>query len=397
MEKKRRKNKQICPYCGDAPTNHKFLYFSGLFSVFLDPLFMKMTRLIPTFFVSGAEYLLTFFFNISCFLKFIKFSDDIEKSVTLRSKIIWEEAKRRKIEMEQVVVFGKYTDNFRARLKGKDIYFNSLPIIANFYRPDEKWDDKFFIKKAFQGESIPIPLYEVVPFSKQKRKFIFEKFSKPIIVKPRVGSRGRHTTTNIYTFSDFQKAYKLATMIYPQAIMEEHLSGYVCRATCVDGKLVGFYRAEPASIIGDGKKKIIELIEEKNKNKLERVENVKIGEELISFIKRKGYDIFDVLPLNTKIDLSHRIGRLFGGITKEMLDELHPSFFPVLEKVGRITNLPVVGIDCIIPNPEDEEKNQNWGIIECNTLPFIDLHYFALEGKPKNIAGMIWDLCAKSI
>jgi len=54
--------------------------------------------------------------------------------------------------------------------------------------------------------------------------------------------------------------------------------------------------------------------------------------------------------------------------------------------------LSVVGFDCIIPDPTKDANSQRWGIIECNSLPFIDLHYFALEGKPKNIAGMIWDM-----
>jgi D-alanine-D-alanine ligase-like ATP-grasp enzyme len=75
-----------------------------------------------------------------------------------------------------------------------------------------------------------------------------------------------------------------------------------------------------------------------------------------------------------------------------MIDELHPSFIPFLEKASKVTGLSIAGFDCIIPDPTKDESSQRWGIIECNTLPFIDMHYYALEGKPRNIAGMIWDL-----
>ena len=75
-----------------------------------------------------------------------------------------------------------------------------------------------------------------------------------------------------------------------------------------------------------------------------------------------------------------------------MPDNLHPSFLPVLQKAERIVNLSVVGFDCIIPDPTKDANSQRWGIIECNSLPFIDLHYYALEGKSRNIAGMIWDM-----
>jgi D-alanine-D-alanine ligase-like ATP-grasp enzyme len=75
-----------------------------------------------------------------------------------------------------------------------------------------------------------------------------------------------------------------------------------------------------------------------------------------------------------------------------MIDELHPSFVPILEKAAKVVNLPVLGFDCIVPDPTQDQAVQKWGIIECNTLPFIDLHYYALEGRPRNIAGMIWDM-----
>jgi hypothetical protein len=35
---------------------------------------------------------------------------------------------------------------------------------------------------------------------------------------------------------------------------------------------------------------------------------------------------------------------------------------------------------------------QHWGIIECNSLPFINLHHFPIEGNPENVASKIWDL-----
>ena len=78
-----------------------------------------------------------------------------------------------------------------------------------------------------------------------------------------------------------------------------------------------------------------------------------------------------------------------------MLDELHPTFIPIIEKAAKVVGLSVIGFDAIIPDPAKPAHLQRWGIIECNTLPFIDVHYYALEGKPKNIAGMIWDMWNK--
>lgn len=37
-------------------------------------------------------------------------------------------------------------------------------------------------------------------------------------------------------------------------------------------------------------------------------------------------------------------------------------------------------------------EQQRVGILECNGLPFIDLHHYPFEGKPQNVAGALWDI-----
>ncbi|MCF7834102.1 MAG: hypothetical protein K9L98_01965 [Candidatus Pacebacteria bacterium] len=386
------KNKLKCEYCGDAYVNHGFVLFGGYLSALIDPMFQKMNKLLPDCMIRFVDIFLKFLFNIHLFLRVIKLSENVEKANTLRSKVIWEEAIKRGIKMSQVVFMGIYTDNYRAKINGEYVYFDSLPIPDSMNTLRKNWDNKYYFKKHFMTQDLPVPKYFKVSLFKNKRKQLFDKIDKPFIVKPQEGSRGRHTTTHIYNIEDFEKAYKIARQLSPAIVMEEQLMGYVCRATCVNGKLAGFYRAEPASVIGDGIHTIEELVVLKNENKPERVSAVEINTEIKEHIGRLGLKIDDVLPKDKKIFLSYRIGRLFGGVTREMLDELHPSFVPVLEKASQFTKLPVVGLDCIIIDPESDEKTQKWGIIECNTLPFIDLHYFALFGKPKNIAGMVWDL-----
>ena len=155
---------------------------------------------------------------------------------------------------------------------------------------------------------------------------------------------------------------------------------------------MGFYRGSVPSVTGDGKKTVKELILQKDGKRPDRVEKVLVNKELEDFVSRFGFTLDDVLPEGLKLPLSHRTGRLFGGVTREMLDELHPSFVPILEEAARIVDIPVIGFDCIVPDAAKDAQSQKWGIIECNTLPYIDLHYYALEGKPKNIAGSIWDM-----
>ena len=83
-------------------------------------------------------------------------------------------------------------------------------------------------------------------------KRAFEKMQKPVIVKPRLGSRGRHTTTHIYTEKELYNAVKIAKKLCHYVIIEEHLKGSVYRATAIDGKVVGILAGDQPKITGDG-------------------------------------------------------------------------------------------------------------------------------------------------
>lgn len=389
--------KSSCSYCGDAPINHTFSFLESFVSITLDNNAKKFLKYVPFFVKDFADLVPEFLFRTLTFLKLARFSGDIDKANTFRSKIIWEEAKKRGIIMEQVIFLGKPLDQYRAMLqiknKRKFFYFESIPIKPEFLDMSQNWDDKVVMKQEFKKRGIPVPIYfELSPFGFKNIEKIFSKLPKPIIVKPRVGSRGRHTITNIQTLEQFRDGINISGQICSYLIAEEHLKGDVCRATLVNGKLAGFYRGHASTLIGDGKKTIEQLIEEKDEKRESRVEPIRIGKELHDHISRSGFTLDDILLERFSLSLTHRVGRLFGGKTMEMIDDLHPSFIPILEKAAKIVGLSVVGFDAIIGDPTKPADSQHWGIIECNTLPFIDLHYYALEGKPRNIAGMIWDL-----
>lgn len=396
--------KSACSYCGDAPINHTVSFLESIVSITLDNNAKRFIKYVPSFVKDLADLVPGFLFRTLALLKLAKFSGDINKAHTFRSRIIWEEAQKRGIKMEQVIFLGKPLDYYRAivkiKNKSKFFYFESIPIRPEFLDMDRNWDDKVVLKQEFSKKGIPVPTYfEFSPLSffylKNKDKNIeeiFYKLSKPIIVKPRVGSRGRHTITNVNTLQQFRQGINTAFQICSYLIVEEHLKGNVCRATLVGGTLAGFYMGHAPTLLGDGQKTIGELIEEKDKKRENRVEPIRVSKELEDHILQSGFTLGDILPIGISLSLTHRVGRLFGGRTKEMLDDLHPSFIPILKQAAKTVSLSVVGFDCIIPDPTKDAHSQKWGIIECNTLPFIDLHYYALEGKPKNIAGMIWDL-----
>ena len=388
-----KKTREKCSACGTSPVNHQLLFVSNFLDETIGKIDSSFTKTTSnkkwrdfSFFVEKT------FARTLYLLGILRFNKNIEKANTGRSKLIWEEAIRRSVPMEQFVVFGKPVELYRAKIDGKTYHFTSLPIPPWFPQSGYDWlDDKFILFKKLSACGVPVPKAEKISSWADAKK-AFEKLEKPVILKPKSGSRSRHTTTNIKTEEELKNAFNLVKKITLWTVMQEHLFGSVYRATVINGELVGFFKGDPPQIVGDGIKIIKELILEKNKNRPEKISEILINDDLVHFIGRLGYELESVLQNGKKIDLSAKTGRMYGGYTREMLKDVHPKLTSILKKAGGIVEAPVVGFDLIIKDPTADPDTQKWGIIECNSLPFIDLHYFALEGEPVNLAKNVWDL-----
>ncbi len=385
--------KSKCAYCGDSPVNHTFAYIGQSLGVWLDPLLSRMTGKqdgLLSRFLRTCNHLYIWF---SLRMGILRFGKNIADAATGRSKVIWEEANRRGIDMQQMIIYGKPIEQYRARIKGNTwFYFESLPIPP--YLPQKAYefiDDKVRLKKILSADGIPVP-QSISAKNEKEALAAFEKLTKPLIIKPRVGSRGRHTTVFINTQDEFLHAFHIAQKLCKYVAIEEYLVGPVCRATLVDNKLVGFFQAKPPTIIGDGLHTVEQLIDEKNKTKPEKVESIVLTKEHIEYLKRQGYTLDSIVEKDKTVPVLSRTGRFFGGETRECFPIIHPKLKETMERAVRSINVPVVGFDLIIQNPEIDPDTQKWGIIEANSLPFIDLHYFPLYGEPINIAAYVWDL-----
>ena len=326
----------------------------------------------------------------------VQYNDSIENIHSYRGKALWEEAVRRGMPMQSIRVFGKEIDAYEAKVgrNKKTIRFQGLPRLEL----KGEWigwvDDKWLLKKRLMEAQIPVPKGKSFSSWKPLLSF-FKTLEKPVIIKPQVGSRGRHTTTFIYTEEELKKAFYIAKQLCHWVVMEEHLFGSVYRGTLVNGKLIGILGGDPPRVTGNNHSTIHELIEEKNKNKREGVKDVAITPSLEEFISRSGCTLSTILPAKKTIDLSEKIGVNYGGASIELTEETHPKIKEVMEHAAKAVDDHLIGFDFIIPDVTADPTNQKWGIIECNSLPFINLHHYPLIGKPVNVAKYVWDLWEK--
>jgi cyanophycin synthetase len=387
------KEKKHCVDCGGAPVNHFVTYLTILLGYVVEPWTNWMGKLFPE---SSFDWLGKYLTKTLVFLKLGKITTEPQNDDSGRTKVLWQEAINRGINMYEFRLFGVGHDIFVSEYKGQKKFFDVLPR-PKIYNPKglEWMDNKGEMKKHFEKAGIKVARGGVVHLVKNALK-LFHTLDKPVITKPNLGSRSRHTTTHLSEEIEFVKAFKLARQLSPWVMIEEELSGYVFRGTLIGGKLIAVLRREPAYVIGDGIHNIKDLIEIENKNPLRAgpiFHLLHLDEEAKKELSHWGHDENTIPQKDQVITLGQKTSRAVGGGITDMTDIVHPDNKIMLEKVAEVLDDPLIGVDFIMDDVSISWRNQpRSGVIECNSAPFIDLHHFPLVGQPHNVAGALWDI-----
>ena len=387
------KIKKHCIDCGGAPVNHKVMYLSILIGSFMEPWTNWMSKIFPE---ESFEWTGPFLTKGLTYLHLGKITYAPEKDDSGRTQVLWEEAMKRGIKMYEFRLFGIGHDIFVSEYKGQKRFFDVIPRPKNYNPKGLEWmDNKNEMKKHFRKAGIKVAAGDVT-YSTSKAIKIFNSLSKPVITKPNLGSRSRHTTTHISDESELITSFKKARQLSPWVMIEEELTGYVFRGTVIDKKLVAVLRREPAYVIGDGIHNIIELIEIENKNPLRSgpiFHQLTLDNEAQKELKHWNRNEKTIPKKDEVVTLGQKTSRAVGGGITDMTDIVHPDNKAMLEKIGEVLDDPIIGVDFIMDDVSISWRDQpKCGVIECNSAPFIDLHHFPLVGKPHNVAAPIWDI-----
>lgn len=410
-----------CAYCGNNPVPHFLTWYNESLNILLTPvrsrlLYNPLTRRFKRHRLGQRIGLMLV--KVLSGLKVISLRKNKEQCKVPRAKVLWDEAEKRGIEMAELLFFGKPFDAYaavkdlRARNQEPNKFknFNSKIIFSGLPRPSDcqnsvldAMDDKWFLKKLFLTNYLPVPAGAAVTTWRQARN-IFQQISKPVIVKPRTGSRGRHSTTFVRTEADLREAFGIAKKLCHWVMVEEQLSGPVYRATLIDFKLRGVLRGDQPLVTGDGSRSLGELINIKNSLPHPGVKDIIAGSAMERFVSRQlsatGHaaagEASSVLAFVPKagqvVELSEKIGVNYGGSSSEDLDECHPDNRELFIRAAQAVGDPIVGFDFIIGDIAKSYNEQQCGFIEANSLPFINLHHDPLLGRPQNVAAAVWDM-----
>ncbi len=386
---------KYCKDCEPAPESHFLAYTSVVLGWIDEPFFNVMEKVFHNSAEKMFDRLSLPFMKTMVALGLARFTTEPATTDSWRTRCFWDEAIRRGIRMREFHM-GLIHDSFIAEYKGKAVNFDGLPRAGLAESAALKWmDNKGIMKTKFKKEGIPVADGGTA-MTKRGALKIFNRLTKPVITKPNLGSRSRHTMIHLNTPSDLMIGFLKAKKLSPLVVIEEELRGYLFRGTLVGGKLAGVVRRDQPEITGDGVSTLQQLLDKENERP-ERAgplfHKIPIDKEANEELARQKINLSDVPEKGRVVTLSQKTSRGCGGTTTEVTSITHPDNKEMLEHVARFLNDTLIGVDFIMEDiTKSWKEEQHSGVIECNSLPFIDLHHYPLFGKKDNVAGKLWDM-----
>lgn len=220
----------------------------------------------------------------------------------------------------------------------------------------------------------------------------------PLAIKPIDGNHGRGITTKILSKEQALKAFFIAKDIADDVIVERSIKGYDYRFLVINYKLVAVAKRTPAMVIGDDHSTIQQLIDETNSdpNRGEGHEKVlttiKIDEVTRNILLEKNLTLDSVLPIGKILFLKDTANISTGGTSRDVTDIVHPDNVFLAERIARLMNLNICGIDVVAEDVNVPITTRNGAVLEVNAGPGFRMHLAPAKGIARNVAAPVIEM-----
>ncbi len=257
--------------------------------------------------------------------------------------------------------------------------------------------DKEETKNLLEAAEIPVPRGRIV-YSEEGLKEALERVSYPIVTKPVDGNHGKGATTNITNWEDAVRGLEAAKKYSRGVIVEKFITGQDHRVLVINYKFVAAAIRKPASVIGDGKSTIQELIDKTNEDPRrgygheKTLTQIKVDDFTMDMLAKANLTLESVLSNGEELFLKPTANLSTGGTATDVTDLVHPDNIFMCERIARIIGLDICGIDIMAENLTEPIKDNGGAILEVNAAPGFRMHIDPAEGIPRNVAEPVIDM-----
>jgi cyanophycin synthetase len=181
-------------------------------------------------------------------------------------------------------------------------------------------------------------------------------------------------------------------------ICEKFITGFDFRVLVINNKFICAALRTPASVVGDGKKTIQQLIDDVNKDPRrgyghEKVlTQIKIDGFTDKMLNDQGYNLETIPPKNELVLLKPTANLSTGGTATDVTDEVHPANIFMCERIAKIIGLDICGIDIMASDLRSPISENGGAVLEVNAAPGFRMHIEPTSGIPRNVAEPVVDM-----
>jgi len=282
--------------------------------------------------------------------------------------IIVDEARRRGIAVEVLEGDQGY---FALSLGGRTIVCRESLSELTSAIAMSRCDDKRVTRRVLARAGLSVPEQRTARGDASDLEFLREH--ERIVVKPARGEQGAGVSVDVRTPEELERAVALARGHCSEVLLEQMAPGQDVRIVVIDYRVVAGAVRRPPRVTGTGQHSVRSLIEKQSRRRAAATggeSQIPIDDETQRCVRAAGYALDDVLPSGEEILVRRAANLHTGGTIHDVTDQLHPRLVHAAERAAEALDIPVVGLDFIVPDVSAPEHF----IIEANERPGLANH-----------------------
>jgi D-alanine-D-alanine ligase-like ATP-grasp enzyme len=221
-------------------------------------------------------------------------------------------------------------------------------------------------------------------------------FPGPVCVKPNRGKKGQLVFPDRSGAIAVAEAFRAVAARFSEVVIEESVSGEEIRFFYVEPHAIAVKMSVKPSILGDGRRTILGLIEQKNRDdapmRLADQKPVVPDRELTAVVAEQGFALHSVPGAGHRVFIDRTANGTRGGGHIECRDSVDQTYWRRVEDAFQAIPGMVLGaLDMIARDRTKPAAPGNYWILEINSSPSLLPYHRPWQGRPQDVSGAIID------
>lgn len=243
--------------------------------------------------------------------------------------------------------------------------------------------DKRMTQKVLKAAGLQVPVQRLAGNGDDNLAFLEEH--QRVVVKPVDGEQGQGVAVDLRTIEDVQAAVERARQFDSRVLLESFHEGLDLRIVVIGFDVVAAAIRRPAEVMGDGRHTVGQLIEAQSRRRSAATggeSKIPVDDETRRTVQEAGFSFDSVLPADQRLAVRRTANLHTGGCLEDVTAILHPVLKDAAVRAARALDIPVVGLDLMVPAADQPdyvfiEANERCGLANHEPQPtaerFVDL------------------------